>query len=112
MSKIFMKNNKGFTLVEVIVAAAIVAIVSVMLLSGFLAAANLNKKAADAKQNARNIDLDIYANQGSEVNSKEIELSPKQNNLPVKDVDGKTITIPLNIKTFKSGDRQILIFRE
>lgn len=111
MENIIKKNTKGFTLVEVIVAAAIVAVVSVMLVSGFMTAANLNMKATDAKDQGREIDLDIYANEGSEINSEPIQLNLSQNGNNVTAEDGGIITIPLNIKTFASGDRQIMVFR-
>ena len=111
MKNIIKKNTKGFTLVEVIVAAAIVAIVSVMLVSGFLTVANINMRAIDAKNQARDIDFDIYAKESGATDSKPIQLVLIQNGGPVTTVDGKTITIPLNIKTFSSADTQIMVFR-
>jgi prepilin-type N-terminal cleavage/methylation domain-containing protein len=42
-----IKNNKGFTLVEVIIAIGVIAIASVIILQLFITAKNLNQKSSD-----------------------------------------------------------------
>ena len=105
------KNNNGFTLVEVIVAAAIVAIVSAMIVTAFLTAANLKDKATDAKNQDRELDFDIYTSSDAAASTTSIILRPKQNGDPIV-VGGNEVSIPLNVKTFTSGNREILIFRK
>ena len=115
-----IKNNKkGFTLVEVIVAAAIVAIVSIMIVTAFMTSSRIRMKAADSKEEGREIDFDIYMNEALAASSEVVKFNLTQDtdgdpDTPNVPIDG--LQLPLNIKTFmaNSGDgaKEIMIFRQ
>ena len=111
-----IKNKKGFTLVEVVVATAIVAIVSVMLVYAFVGAAGINTRANDIKEAGRNFDNDIHTGAIDKADGKEeVTLSVTTNDgQTLTLLDGETFTMPMNVFTFvggETGNRQMLIFR-
>ena len=113
------QNKKGFTLVEVVVATAIVVIVSAMLMYAFMAAANINKRSNEIKKENREIDYNIHA----AVNEREVDLD-KNLEIPVIKVGEpsqqlqvtengipRDFKMPMYVFTFETGDRQMLVFR-
>lgn len=110
-------NKKGFTLVEVTVAAAIVVIVSVMLAYSFMTASNISKRANELKESGRNIDSDIHTNvtTGSTKESVNLKVTQGANNEPLE-INGTEFKLPMNIYTFNDSSltgttKQMRIFR-
>ena len=107
LKKMMLKNKKGFTLVEVVVASLIVVIVSAMLITAFMTSSNINRQSFDKISDARNLGYDIYVNSDSAVGENvTMDLSQGGHAL-----DG--ISIPMDVKTFE-GERSgsnLLIFR-
>ena len=108
-----LNNNKGFTLVEVMVAATIVVIVSVMLVYAFLGAASINKKANEIKETGREFDNDIHMGVDSTLPVENVNFVVKKGD-QILEIGGTPFQLPMNIYTFKdenTGGRQMMVFR-
>ena len=114
-------NKRGFTLVEVVVATAIVAIVSVMLVYAFVGAAGVNKRANEIREAGRGFDNDIHTNVDNRnaVANLTLKVTKSSSGDPLQ-INGTTpgneidFRLPMDVYTFtggNSGNRQMLIFR-
>ena len=113
--EMFKNNNKGFTLVEVVVASVIVVIVSVMLVYAFVGAAGVSKRANEIKDTVRDLDSDIHMD--VEVNSNKavenLTFGATVDGVELE-VGDQPFRIPMNVYTFtdeNTDNRQMMVFR-
>lgn len=103
-----LKNNKGITLVEIIVGVAIFAIASVALVMGFVSSANIVNRATLYKNAsaAASSSVELQEKQDSADASVNIALSSQEKAITVKGkrANGTTITTTIDGEIFSGKD--------
>jgi prepilin-type N-terminal cleavage/methylation domain-containing protein len=105
-----LKNRKGMTLIEVIVATVIIVVAAIVLVSGFSAMANLNMHNTDKSK--ANSDLSNAIAQGS-IASANLSADYTQTKLTnAVSLQLGTVTIPIDAQLFatKDGQTKYLVF--
>lgn len=103
-----LKNNKGVTLVEIIVGVAIFAIASIALVQGFVSTANIVNRATLYKNAsaAASSSVELQEEQASVDKSVDIALSSQAKSITItgKRADGRTITATIDGEIFSGKD--------
>jgi prepilin-type N-terminal cleavage/methylation domain-containing protein len=100
-------STSGLSLVEVLVASAIIAIVSILLVVAFYTMGSVSMRAADITNADEQLSSDIAFDEGTKETStdKTLEFVDQDNN-PIKDKNGNPIEIeiPLNSNKYETDD--------
>lgn len=113
-----LKNNKGFTLVEIIIGVLLLAIASIMLVQGFVSTANIVNRATLYKNSsaAASSSVELQEKQDSKDTSIDIALSSQDSTITIKGrkSNGGTVQVQSNGELFigtDNGDSE-LSYRE
>lgn len=113
-----LKNNKGFTLVEIIIGVLLLAIASIMLVQGFVSTANIVNRATLYKNSsaAASSSVELQEEQDSKDTSIDIALSSQDSTITIKGKrsNGGTVQVQSDGELFigtDNGDSE-LSYRE